>query len=340
MSAKAIIFGCSGTYLGTDERRFFEQSSPWGFILFARNLRNEDQTRRLINELKETVGHEPHIFIDEEGGRVSRLRSLGGWIGPPAADFLRKNPDMELCAAAIRDNYRAIGARLAALGFTADCAPVLDVPVQNADPVIGDRAFSYDHKQIASLAKACIAGLKDAGICHVIKHIPGHGRADVDSHKSLPVVTTSHAQLSATDFLPFQQLSSAQMAMSAHVVYSDIDPHSPATTSKTVISDIIRKEIGFDGLLMSDDLDMKALSGSLSERAQKSLLAGCDMLLHCSGDLKAMKELDAVTPILGGRSLERAKQAAPLSPTCQINPENAIIQAQRSFTAFNKSMEK
>jgi len=334
MSARAIIFGCAGPVLRATERSFFEQTQPWGFILFARNLENEAQTKKLIHDLKQTVDYPVHIFIDEEGGRVSRLRAIGGWIGPPAASFLQTNAPIKLCKQAIYDNYYAIGARLADLGFTADCAPVLDIPVQDADPIIGDRAFSLDYDKIAPLASACINGLFDAGIAGVIKHIPGHGRADVDSHKSLPIVTTKHAQLSASDFHPFKQLRKAKMAMTAHVVYSDIDPDAPATTSKIIIQDIIRKEIGFDGLLMSDDLDMEALNGSLSKRAEQSLLAGCDMLLHCSGDLTAMQELAVIAPILHGKALSRAELASPQKKALNIDPEQAIKQAKASFEAM------
>ena len=231
MSAKAVIFGCSGHQLSADEIAFFQQLQPWGFILFARNMASEQQVIELTDSLKATVKHQPHIFIDEEGGRVSRLRSIGGWIGPPAAHFLASGAPLELCIKAIRTNYRAIGTRLAKLGITADCAPVLDLPVDGSDPIIGDRAFSQQAAQIATLAQACLDGLTDAGIAGVIKHIPGHGRAEVDSHLSLPLVTTKLTELAKTDFVPFKSLNSAKMAMTAHIVYSSIDPDNPATTS-------------------------------------------------------------------------------------------------------------
>ncbi|PHR57731.1 MAG: beta-N-acetylhexosaminidase [Robiginitomaculum sp.] len=328
MSASAIIFGCEGTTLLADERALFADVQPWGFILFARNLETDAQVKKLIADLRQTVSHDPHIFVDEEGGRVSRLRALGGWIGPPAMTFIQakaKTPDI---IAAIRANYCAIGARLAELGFTADCAPVLDVPTDTADPIIGDRAFCVQPEQVAPLAQACLDGLNDAGIAGVIKHIPGHGRADVDSHLSLPIVTTKHAELSATDFVPFQALSYAKMAMTAHVVYSDIDPDHAATTSRKVIKQIIRGEIGFAGLLMSDDLEMKALPGTLQQRAEQSLAAGCDILLHCSGDFAAMQELAKVVPTLCDFALERAKRAAPAGQSAKIGVDQAILAAQ------------
>ncbi|MCF6293285.1 MAG: beta-N-acetylhexosaminidase [Robiginitomaculum sp.] len=326
MNAKAIIFGCSGQQLSADEITFFQQVQPWGFILFARNLASEQQVKGLTESLKATVKHQPHIFIDEEGGRVSRLRSIGGWIGPPAASFLARGAPEEVCIKAIRANYRAIGARLAKLGITADCAPILDIPIDGSDPIIGDRAFSHQASQVAPLAQACLDGLADAGIGGVIKHIPGHGRAEVDSHLSLPLVSTKLTELTKTDFVPFKQLNSAKMAMTAHIVYSSIDPDNPATVSKVIIDEIIRKQIGFDGLLMSDDLDMKALRGSLANRGQRALLAGCDMLLHCSGDLSAMWELATIVPKLTGKALLRAEKAAPISKSPQLCPKQAITE--------------
>lgn len=334
MTASAVIFGVHGTKLSGEERALFEKVQPWGFILFARNLESDDQVRRLNADLKSCVAHDAHIFLDEEGGRVSRLRALGGWIGPPAADFWNTGAGVKACATAIRANYRAIGARLADLGFTADCAPVLDIPVSDADPIIGDRAFADNAMHVPVLARACLDGLGDVGIRGVIKHIPGHGRANVDSHKALPVVSTSHDVLSVTDFAPFRSLRGAEMAMTAHVVYSDIDPDNPATTSERVIGDIIRGEIGFAGLLLSDDLDMQALSGSLTERGKAALAAGCDLLLHCSGDLDAMKELAEITPVLSGRALERARHAAPRAESCQMDVDGAIAEAESCRAAL------
>jgi beta-N-acetylhexosaminidase len=335
MSASAIIFGCAGPKLSAEEKTFFIEAQPWGFILFARNLQSPDQVKKLTADLRNCVAHNPHIFIDEEGGRVSRLRTLGGWIGPPVAKFLSCNSSIGATMVAIRANYRAIGARLAELGISADCAPVLDVPVDGADPIIGDRAFAFEPDLAGQLAGACLDGLHDVGIAGVIKHIPGHGRADVDSHLSLPVVQASHKELSKTDFVPFQALRSANMAMTAHVVYADIDPDHPATTSRAVIQEIIRDEIGFDGLLMSDDLDMKALAGSLQERGEASMAAGCDMLLHCSGDLAAMQELAEIAPKLVGKALQRAIRAHPLTaPREPICIQKTIEEAEACLRAL------
>lgn len=327
MSPSAIIYGCAGLTLERQEAELFKQTQPWGFILFARNLQSESQVLRLTKALRNSVAHQPHIFIDEEGGRVSRLRALGGWIGPPAASFAGFKAAEERTIAAIFANYRAIGARLASLGFTADCAPILDIPVAGADLIIGDRAFSDEPKRAAMLAQACLDGLAAAGICGVIKHIPGHGRAEVDSHKSLPVIATSADQLTATDFVPFKMLNHATMAMSAHVVYSDIDPDHPATTSKIIIEKIIRQQIGFDGLLLSDDLEMQALSGSLAERGTRAIAAGCDMLLHCSGDLAAMRQLAEITPKLTANALRRAGLAKPVLLQNPLCPQTAIAEA-------------
>lgn len=337
MTARAVIYGISGSQITPEERGLFERVQPWGFILFARNLKTEAQVRKLNADLKSCVAHKAHVFIDEEGGRVSRLRTLGGWIGPPAAEFWKSGSSIKACTSAIHANYRAIGARLADLGFTADCAPVLDIPVDDAEPIIGDRAFADNAMHVPALARACLEGLGDAGMYGVIKHIPGHGRANVDSHKALPRVKTSRDVLSVTDFAPFRALRGAKMAMTAHVVYADIDPDNPATTSATVIEEVIRSEIDFGGLLMSDDLDMQALSGSLAERGEAALAAGCDMLLHCSGDLGGMQALAEIAPPLAGKTLNRARMAAPRSESCQTDVEEAVAEAKSCFAALGLS---
>jgi beta-N-acetylhexosaminidase len=207
----------------------------------------------------------------------------------------------------------------------------LDIPVDGSDPIIGDRAFSLQASQIAPLAQACLDGLADAGIVGVIKHIPGHGRAEVDSHLSLPLVTTKLSELGNTDFVPFKTLNSAKMAMTAHIVYSSIDPDNPATTSRIIIDEIIRKQIGFDGLLMSDDLDMKALRGSLAMRGQRALFAGCDMLLHCSGDLSAMWELATIVPELTAKAKLRADRVNPTPTPPALCQAQAIKHAQELY---------
>lgn len=336
MSARACIFGCAGPHLSADEKRFFADAQPWGFVLFARNLQTEDQIRALCNDVRDCVGANAPIFIDEEGGRVSRLRTIGGRIGPPANIFGQSAiSEADMCAA-VRANYFAIGARLAALGIDVDFAPVLDLPNSNADPIISDRAFSTEPQTAAVLGAACLEGLNAAGVSGVIKHMPGHGRADVDSHMALPVVTSPKDVLEMHDFLPFKTLKNAPMAMTAHVIYSAYDPEHTATTSKIVIKDVIRGQIGFDGLLMSDDIDMKALSGSLAMRAENALKAGCDVVLHCDGVLEKMRQIAEVTPLLQGRALARANAArahaakpAPGIATAQAAADEWVARLQR-----------
>ncbi len=309
LSVRACIFGCAGPTLGADEKRFFAEAQPWGFILFARNCETEEQIRNLCADLREAVGRHTPILIDEEGGRVSRLRGLGGRIGPPAAVFSNSGLLSEEMYAAVRANYAAIGARLASLGIDVDCAPVLDLPASNADPIIGDRAFSTKPELAAKLGQACLDGLNAAGVSGIIKHIPGHGRADVDSHLTLPVVSASKNDLQTHDFLPFSALKNAPMAMTAHVIYEAYDPQNAATCSKIMIEEVIRGRIGFDGLLMSDDLDMKALSGTLAVRTRASIDAGCDVVLHCNGVLDNMREVADAAPLLTGKALSRAHAA-------------------------------
>ncbi len=315
MSARACIFGCAGLVLTPDEKRFFSKARPWGFILFARNCQSEAQISALCNELRQCVGRHAPILIDEEGGRVSRLRNLGGRIGPPAEVFARSKLPIDQVCQAVRANYAAIGARLASIGVDVNCAPVLDLPAGDADPIIGDRAFGTDPMQVAKLGQACLDGLHDAGVAGIIKHIPGHGRADVDSHKALPVVEASKEALQNHDFLPFAALDQAKMAMTGHVIYNAYDPQNPATCSKTMIEDVIRGRIGFDGLLMSDDLDMKALDGALAKRTAAALNAGCDVVLQCNGVLRDMQEVADATPVLSGHALRRSTAATmPIKP--------------------------
>ncbi len=319
MSARACIFGCGGSSLGVEEKEFFAKAQPWGFILFARNCQSEDQIRNLCADLRDCVGRNAPILIDEEGGRVSRLRALGGRIGPPASVFANSDfTDDEMCMA-VRANYTAIGARLAALGVDVDCAPVLDLPVSNADPVIGDRAFSTTPELAVKLGQACLDGLNAGGVSGIIKHIPGHGRAEVDSHLALPMVDTSKEGLQSHDFLPFAALNHAPMAMTGHVIYTAFDPNHAATCSKIVIETVIRERIGFDGLLMSDDLDMKALSGTLATRTCDAIDAGCDVVLQCNGVLDDMREIAAAAPMLAGKALDRARAARSGVKTASVD---------------------
>jgi beta-N-acetylhexosaminidase len=307
----AAIFGCSGLSLTDDERRFFARVNPLGFILFARNVETPEQVRALVAELRASIGRaDAPVLIDQEGGRVQRLRPPHWRKAPPGAPFAAlAGRDLAAATAALRLNFRLIGRELAALGIDVDCAPVLDVPVAGAHDVIGDRAYGATPAQVAALGRAVCDGLLDEGVLPVIKHIPGHGRAMVDSHLALPVVEASRAELEAQDFPPFRALADAPWAMTAHVVYKAIDPHAPATTSARVIGEMIRGLIGFDGFLISDDLSMKALGGSFEDRTRASLEAGCDCVLHCNGDMAEMAAIAARLPVLTEIAAERLARA-------------------------------
>ena len=289
-SSQAAVFGCSGHTVTQDERSFFEDANPLGFILFARNIDTPDQVRNLTSELRDCVGWNAPVLIDQEGGRVQRLRPPHWRSAPPMRQFgLLFDKDPDRARAAVRLNMQTIGAELADLGIDIDCAPVLDVPIPGAHDVIGDRALSLDSTVVGELAEAACEGLIDVGIVPVIKHLPGHGRAGVDSHAELPIVDASVADLSEQDFAPFTKINGLPVAgMTAHVVYEAIDDQHPATLSPRIIEEVIRNQIGFTGLLFSDDLGMKALSGSFAEKAKQSLAAGCDIALHCSGALDEM----------------------------------------------------
>jgi beta-N-acetylhexosaminidase len=305
------IYGCAGVELGAAERDFFRAARPFGFILFARNLVDGNQIRALVAALRETVGDDnAPVLIDQEGGRVARLKPPGWKARAPAARFGEMYAaSHEAALEAVYLNARLIAHDLAELGINVDCMPVLDVPVTEADQVIGDRAFAADPAAIIDLGRAQIEGLLEGGVLPVMKHIPGHGRAASDSHHALPRVATEAEELSATDFVTFRSLNTCPMAMTAHVVFEGIDLQRPATTSPKVIRDVIRGEIGFDGLLISDDLSMNALDGPLSVRTKAALFAGCDVVLHCNGNMDEMAEVAAEVKELEGTSLKRAEAA-------------------------------
>jgi beta-N-acetylhexosaminidase len=305
------IFGCAGTALSSAEKDFFVSNKPWGFILFARNLVDRPQTLALTEALRATVADDKApILVDQEGGRVMRLKPPE-WSGrPPAAAFgSLYQVDPGAAREAIYLNARLIALDLSEIGINVDCAPLLDLPMRDADPVIGDRAFGSDPAQVIDLGRAFIDGLGDGGVLAVMKHMPGHGRASSDSHVALPRVSSSSEELSATDFVPFRSLNQCPMAMTAHVIYEAIDPRRPATTSPRLIRDVIRGEIGFDGLLMSDDVSMGALSGPISARTKAVLFAGCDIVLHCNGDMSEMEQVAEETGPLDGYALRRADHA-------------------------------
>ena len=325
MSA-ACILGCAGPELTPDERAFFSAVRPWGFILFARNIKTADQTRALIAALREAAGDDNAlVFVDQEGGRVQRLRPPLGRNRRPAALFGALHRDRpEAAEEAVRLNHQLIAWELAELGFDADCAPCVDLRVPGAHDIIGDRSFSTEPAVVAALGRAAIDGLLAGGVAPVIKHIPGHGRAGADSHFDLPVVDTPLEVLEHTDFAPFRAMADAPMAMTAHVTYSDIDASACATLSHRVISTVIRGHIGFDGLLMSDDLSMKALGGAFEDRTKGALAAGCDVVLHCNGDMAEMRAVAEATPDLAGRAAERAADARSVARRVQsFDPDAA-----------------
>jgi len=301
---RAVILGCAGERLNADERRFFGDADPVGFILFRRNCRSPDQVRDLVAALRDSIGRsDAPVLIDQEGGRVARLRPPS-WRLYPSAACLGSLPDPQAELAA-RLGARLIADDLEQLGITVDCLPVLDIPVAGADSVIGDRAYGTEPGRVTRLARAVCEGLLEGGVLPVIKHIPGHGRARVDSHYACPVIETDNDELSHTDFAPIRVLAAMPWAMSAHIVYMAIDSTAPATLSSRVISQVIRGTIGFDGVLVSDDLSMQALGGEIGERAERALAAGCDLVLHCNGDRGEMETIASATGRIAARTADR-----------------------------------
>ncbi|MFL6793356.1 MAG: beta-N-acetylhexosaminidase [Bradyrhizobium sp.] len=311
MNSRAFITGVSGLELDAAEREFIRVERPWGFILFKRNIDNPAQVAKLVEELRKTIGGvDAPVLIDQEGGRVQRLAPPYWPVYPPGAVFgALYDVDTELGLTAARLSSRLIAADLIELGITVDCLPLADVPVAGADAVIGNRAYGTEPGKVAAIARAVAEGLEQGGVLPVLKHLPGHGRATADSHLRLPTVDTAKSELERTDFAAFQRLADLPIGMTAHVVFSALDPAHPATTSATIIREVIRGAIGFQGLLMSDDVSMNALAGSIAERTRAIVNAGCDMVLHCNGKLDEMREIARETPELTGQALERAKHA-------------------------------
>ena len=309
MAVQALIFGCAGTDLSAFERAFLADVEPWGLILFKRNVLDAEQLRRLIGDFREICGRDDApVLIDQEGGRVQRL-GPPFWPSYPSASRFGRINDLHQRREAIRLGARLIAHDLLALGVTVDCLPVLDVPIAGANAVIGDRAYGFDAASVAVGGRAAAEGLLAGGVLPVIKHVPGHGRAAADSHLALPHVGASRAELEAQDFLPFRMLSDMPLAMTAHIVFSEIDAHNPATLSRSVFKKIIRGGIGYDGLVMSDDLSMRALSGSFAERTRRAYRAGCDVVLHCNGDPEEMRAVAAAGKPLVGKAGRRAQAA-------------------------------
>ncbi len=327
MAVRAFITGLSGTAITPEERAFLCDAAPVGLILFKRNIADPAQLRQLIEEFRTIRGPDAPVLIDQEGGRVQRMGPPHWPVYPPGAIYgeLYRGDQAEGLRAAWL-GARLIAADLAAVGITVDCLPLADVPVAGADRVIGDRAYGDTPQQVASLAMAVADGLKAGGVLPVLKHIPGHGRATADSHLRLPVVTADRPTLEATDFAAFVPLAGAPFGMTAHVVFTALDPGLPATTSATMISQVIRGFIGFSGALMTDDVSMGALAGPIAQRVRQSLAAGCDLVLHCNGNLAEMREVAANCPELGGAARERTERA--LASRC--SPQAIDLEAARA----------
>lgn len=307
----AVIFGCEGPVLSDWERDFFAESNPFGFILFKRNCETPEQLRHLTYDLREAVGREDApILVDQEGGRVTRLKPPH-WRAAPAPGRLGQlmEDDPELAEEAVRLNTRLLAAELRDVGMNVNCIPSLDLAFPGAHDVIGDRAFAATPEIAAKLGKVCIETCLSSGVMPVIKHMPGHGRAMVDSHLSLPVVDAGLEELQGTDFEAFRLRADAPWAMTGHVVYTAVDPDRPATASPKVVKEIIRDYIGFKGLLLTDDLSMEALSGDLGERTAAAMAAGCDIALHCNGKADEMQAVAANSRIMSEEARERAGAA-------------------------------
>src|SRR6516225_7580318 len=310
MAVRAFITGLSGTTLTAAERAFLREREPWGFIIFARNVETPSQLSRLLASVRDAVRRDAPVLVDQEGGRVQRLGPPHWPSYPPGAAYGRLyDSDAAQGTKAAYLGARLIAADLAAVGIDVDCLPVADVPVSGADSVIGDRAYGESAEKVAVLARAVTDGLLASGVLPVLKHIPGHGRATADSHGALPIVETDRETLMTTDFAAFRPLSDLPLGMTAHIVYTPIDPIAPATTSVTLIRDVIRDWLGFRGLLMSDDISMGALSGSIEARSRAAIAAGCDLVLHCNGELDEMRAVASAVPVLAGEAAARADAA-------------------------------
>ena len=310
MAVRAFITGLAGTTVTPAERTFLREREPWGFILFKRNIETPAQVRRLTASIRDAVGREAPVLVDQEGGRVQRLGPPHWPSYPPGAAYGHVY-DRD-AAEGIKAAYlgtRLIAADLAAVGVDVDCLPIADVPVAGADSVIGDRAYGDTAEKVALLARAVADGLLAGGVLPVLKHIPGHGRATADSHGALPIVETDRETLRTTDFAAFRPLADLPLGMTAHIVYTAIDPIAPATTSVTLVRDVIRDWLGFRGLLMSDDISMGALSGSIEARSRAAIAAGCDVVLHCNGELDEMRAVASAVPVLTGEAAARADAA-------------------------------
>ncbi|MGJ8587900.1 MAG: beta-N-acetylhexosaminidase [Yoonia sp.] len=319
----ATIFGPQGLEITEWERGFFREVQPLGFILFARNIDTPDQLRRLTHALREAVQRDAMILIDQEGGRVQRMRSPHWREYLPALDQMAQAAD-PLRAHWVRN--RLIAAELHDVGIDVNCAPLADIAEDATHPVLKNRLYGYDVQTVVEACRVCADAHLAGGVLPVLKHIPGYGRASVDSHKDLPRVDAPHAELEAWDFAPFSALTDIPMGMTAHIVFSDIDPANPATTSARMM-EVIRKDIGFDGLLMTDDLSMEALSGTIAQRAAASIAAGCDIILHCNGNAAEMQAVAQASGTMTDAAITRANRALALRKT-PANIDIAALEAE------------
>lgn len=324
----ATIFGCSGTALTAEERAFFRDADPFGFILFARNVDTPDQLRRLTADLRDSVGRDAPVLVDQEGGRVQRLRAphWREWL-PPLDQVQAAGP---LAGQVMALRSRLMAAELRAVGIDANCAPCADLALPETHPFLKNRCYGSDPARVAEIARAVADGFLTGGVLPVIKHLPGHGRSTADTHHDLPTVTVSAGTLHDTDFAPFKALNDLPMAMTAHIVFAAHDPDHPATQSAAMIR-VIRDEIGFSGLLMTDDLNMQALAGTLADRTARSIAAGCDIALHCKGDMAEMQAVAAAAGRMGPATAARA--AAALLRRRDPDPVD-LVALQAEFAAL------
>jgi beta-N-acetylhexosaminidase len=335
MSSKAVLFGCAGFVLTAEERRFFREADPLGFILFRRNCDTPAQLATLVADLRDAVGRAAPVMIDQEGGRVARMRPPHWPAFPAAGRFgALAAVDVEAAEEAVRANATAIALTVGAAGIDVVAAPVLDLDLPCADrTVVGDRAFSGDPALVARLGRAMADGLLDGGAMPVVKHLPGHGRSRVDSHVALPLVDADLDTLDRTDFAPFRALADLPWGMTGHLVFTVLDPDHPVTQSPTAIRDAVRGRIGFDGVLCSDDLSMGALAGPLPERARRALAAGCDLALHCNGDLAEMRAIGEVIPAIGAETAARIARGEALRRPVSDRPVAQYLDRVRDLLA-------
>jgi beta-N-acetylhexosaminidase len=321
----ATIFGCAGPRLLAEERSFYRDADPFGFILFARNVEDPAQLQRLTAELRDAVGRDAPILVDQEGGRVQRLRAPHWREWSPPLDTVDGAGSLEAAERIMRLRAAVIAAELADVGIDADCIPTLDVVRPETHPFLMNRCYGRDPNTVARIGRAVADGLMAGGVLPVMKHMPGHGLSHVDTHHDLPTVDASHEDLMAVDFAPFQALADLPMAMTAHLVFAALDGERPATQSPAMIR-VIREEIGFQGLLMSDDLNMQALAGTLADRTARTISAGVDIALHCKGDMAEMVEVATAAGVMGSEALARAKAAVAARRAGTVDVQAALAE--------------